>query len=191
MQVTAKLNNLRMSPRKVRLVANLIKGLTAQEAKDQLRFLPKKAALPISRLLDSAVANAKHNFKLDENNLYVCQILVNGGPSLKRWLPRAMGRATPILKRTSNISLILDERVATKKTVRMKKPTKAAEKETETKPLIEKEERIFAVPEHESETKQRTKAIPRPYDSSAQAKKRIFSRQTFGNIRKVFRRKSV
>jgi len=184
MSVIAKLNYLRMSPRKVRLVANLIKGLDVVEAKHQLRFLTKKAALPLAKLLDSAVANAKHNFNLDKNNLYIAKILVNQGPTLKRWMPRAFGRATPIAKRTSHITLVLEEKIKLPK--KKKEIKEIKEKIKKKEPLEEKEiksEKIISKP--------KPVPPPRPYDTSSISKKRFFSRQTFGNIKKMFRRKSV
>lgn len=110
MEVKAHLNYLRMSPRKVRLVANLIKDMGTAEAQLELKHLPKRAADPLIKLLKSAIANARHNFQLSEENLYIKSILVNQGPTLKRFMPRAFGRAAPIRKRTSHVSLVLDTR---------------------------------------------------------------------------------
>jgi len=109
MEVTAKLKSLRMSPRKVRLSAGLIRGQKVAAALQQLKFSAKWAAKPLIKLLLSAIANAKNNFGLSEDNLYVKTISVDGGRTLKRWLPRAHGRATPLAKRTSHINLILAE----------------------------------------------------------------------------------
>lgn len=81
------------------------------EARIQLGFLNKKSAEPVLKLLDSAIANAKHNFNLNENNLYISKIFVDGGAVLKRWTPRAMGRASAIHKRISNITIILDKKL--------------------------------------------------------------------------------
>lgn len=110
MEVKAQLNQLRMAPRKARLVANLISGMDVAAAKIQLELTTKKASDPILKLLNSAIANAKNNHKLEESNLYVSKILVNGGTVMKRWFPRAMGRAFPIKKRTCSIILTLSER---------------------------------------------------------------------------------
>lgn len=118
MEVKAILKYIRISPRKVRLTAGLIKKMTAQEALAQLNFLPGKSAKPISKLLKSAIANAKHNFKLDPENLYVSGIKVDQGPSLKRSMPRARGSASPILKRSSHVTLILRELSDSKKTIK-------------------------------------------------------------------------
>lgn len=111
MEVKAHLNYLRMSPRKVRIIANLIKGMNTKRAELELDHLPKRAATPLVKLLKSAIANARHNFQLAEENLYIKSILVNQGPVLKRSMPRAFGRAAPIRKRTSHVSLTLDTQV--------------------------------------------------------------------------------
>lgn len=116
MDVHANLRHLRMSPRKVRLVVNTIRGLSVAAAETQLNFLPKLAAQPVLKLLNSAIANAEHNFKLDKKDLYVKFIVADGGPTLKRFRPRAFGRAAPIRKRTTHVSLILsNEKPAAKK----------------------------------------------------------------------------
>lgn len=110
-QVTAKLNYLRIAPRKVRLVANAIKGLPVNEAEAQLLFRPKHSSKPLLDLLRSAMANAKNNHKLNPDKLMVKEIRVDQGPTLKRFLPRAMGRATPLQKKTSHIYLTLEEKM--------------------------------------------------------------------------------
>jgi len=109
MDVKAKAKFIRMSPTKVRLVANLIKKLPVGKALDQLKFTPKRAAGPVAKLVNSAVANAEHNFELAKENLFIKEITVNQGPTLKRWMPRAHGRATPIRKQLSHIILVLGE----------------------------------------------------------------------------------
>lgn len=109
MEVKAKLNNLRISPRKAGLVAGLIRRMKADKAEKTLMFAYKRASDPILKLLKSAVANAKNNFNLKEENLYVKEIKVDEGRTLKRSMPRARGRASRINKRTSNITLILSE----------------------------------------------------------------------------------
>ena len=109
MSATAKLRHLRMGPRKVRLVADLIRGKDVEEALSILQFANKRSAVPLAKLLKSAVANADQK-ELDIDRLYIKAITVDGGPTIKRFRPRAMGRATPILKRTSHVSIALDER---------------------------------------------------------------------------------
>lgn len=107
-QVTAQLNFLRHGPRKVRLVVDLIRGRSVERAVDILTFLNKKAAKPVLKLLQSAMANAKHNFKTEGQMLRIKTITVDGGPVLKRSMPKAHGRATPIRERTSHIKLVLE-----------------------------------------------------------------------------------
>ncbi len=109
-EVTAKLNHLRMSPRKVRGVTRLIKGKDPNQALAVLKFLPKRASEPLRKLLQSAVANAKHNYQLNDENLYIHKISVDQGPTLKRWRARAMGRTYEIKKRTSHVTIMLKER---------------------------------------------------------------------------------
>jgi large subunit ribosomal protein L22 len=109
-EVKAHLNYLRIAPRKVRLVVDLIRGKSVQEARNILNFTVKRAALPIRKLLDSAVANAKNNFNLDEKKLYIKKIFVNEGPKLKRYRAASRGRAVEIQKKTSHITIILDEK---------------------------------------------------------------------------------
>lgn len=109
MEVKAQLNKLRISPRKMRLVANFVKGMSVAKARVQLEFSNKKSSNPMLKLLNSAVANAKNNFKLEESNLFVSELRVNCGPTLKRSHPRAMGRAFPINKRTCDVILTLNE----------------------------------------------------------------------------------
>jgi len=108
-EVVAKLRYLRIAPRKVRLVADLIRKKPVNEALAILDFTRKKAARPLKKLLNSAIANAKNNFQLDPSNLYISKITVDEGPKYKRWMPRARGRADLILKRTSHITLVLAE----------------------------------------------------------------------------------
>lgn len=107
--IIAKLNYLRISPRKVRAVAELIKGLDVIEAEAQLKYITRKPAKPLLKLLNSAVSNAKHNFNLNKNFLYIKDIIVNEGIKLKRFKPKGFGLVMPIHKKTSRIELVLDE----------------------------------------------------------------------------------
>ncbi len=108
--VVAKLYYLRMTPRKVRLVANLIRGMEVQEARTQLSRMPKRASTPLRKLLLSCAANAKHNFNLDEAKLYISELRVDGAPMLKRTFPRSRGRADIKRKRMSHVTLVLKEK---------------------------------------------------------------------------------
>jgi ribosomal protein L22, bacterial type len=99
-----------MTPRKMRIVANEIRGKRADAAIDFLTFCKKSAARPMLKLIKSAVANADHKGGVDIDNLYVKELLVDSGPTMKRWMPRARGMATPVLKRTSRVSVKLEEK---------------------------------------------------------------------------------
>ena len=115
----ASLKNYRQSPRKVRLVTDLIKGMSVKNALTQLSFLPKKAAEPISKLLKSALVNAKQTGEADEGNMYVKNITVDDGVTLKRSMPRAFGRASRINRRSSHVNVALEQR---KSEIRSSKP---------------------------------------------------------------------
>lgn len=109
MKITAKAKHIRMSPRKVRLVVDAVRGKNVIEAMDALKFMNKLATNPVTKLINSAIANAHHNYEIEKDNLKIDEIRVDEGATLKRWMPRAFGRATPIRKRTSHISLVLGE----------------------------------------------------------------------------------
>ena len=109
MEVVAKTRMIRISPRKVRIVGDVIKKKNVNDAMGILLYMPQKASAILKKLLDSAIANARQKKYVDVDNLYVKNILVDGGPVLKRYLPRAMGRGTRIRKRLSHITMILDE----------------------------------------------------------------------------------
>ena len=100
---------IRISSSKVKAVIDLIRGKQVSEAKAILENTPKAACEPVLKLLNSAVANAENNLDMNRDNLYVAEIYANMGPTLKRFRPRAQGRATSIRKRTSNITIVLDE----------------------------------------------------------------------------------
>ena len=113
--ITASLKNYRISPRKVRLVADMIRGKNAILAKTILTNASKKAKHPLHDLLDSAIANALHNHKIDAENLFVQEIRVDQGFVMKRSMPVSRGSAHPIKKRTSHVSIVLAERVKSEK----------------------------------------------------------------------------
>jgi len=104
-----------MSPRKVRLVVDAVRGMSVTAAETKLTFLPKLAAYPVRKLLLSAIANAEHNFQLKKEDLSIKTIVADGGPTLKRSRPRAFGRAAPIRKRTTHITLVLSDEKIEKK----------------------------------------------------------------------------
>ncbi|MFP4083588.1 MAG: 50S ribosomal protein L22 [Desulfonatronovibrio sp.] len=109
METRAIARYIRTSPRKARIVARNVQGKPVEDALNILKFTPKKAAGLISKVLHSALANAEQNTSLDIDNLFVKRIIIDEGPTWKRIKPRAMGRANRILKRTSHITVIVDE----------------------------------------------------------------------------------
>lgn len=136
MDVKASLRHLRMAPRKVRLIVDLIRGMKATDAEVRLGFVQRDAVLPVLKLLRSAMANAEHNFKLDRSALFVKTITADGGATLKRSRPRAMGRAAPIRKRTTHINLVLSDTPVVKGAKAAKKA--AAVAASEKKPAAKK-----------------------------------------------------
>jgi len=109
MEIKAKANMMRIAPRKVRIVGDLIKKKNVNDAMGILVYTPKKGAYILKKLLDSAIGNARQKKYVDVDTLYVKNVIVDEGPTMKRFLPRAMGRATKVRKRLSHITLILDE----------------------------------------------------------------------------------
>lgn len=167
--ITAKLRHLHIAPRKVRLVADIVRGKTAQDALAILSFTTKKAAQPILKLLNSAMANAKNNFQLDPANLYIWAISVDEGPKMKRWRARARGSANEIQKKTSHINLILEE-IAKSKRVKKAKTAAIAEPSPLTPGIDGETPGVVA-----------TKPKPKPV---AEVKKPVVSRVA----KKIFRR---
>ena len=110
MVAKAYLRNVRIAPRKVQIVLDLIRGKDAATAMAILKHTPKAACEYLEKLLKSAMANADHNFSMDVNNLYVAECFVCPGPIMKRIRPRAQGRAYHVFKRTSHITLVLKEK---------------------------------------------------------------------------------
>ncbi len=110
MDVRAVAKFIRVSPRKARLVVDVVRGKSVVEAERLLMFMNKKAAAPVLKLIRSAAANAEHNFKLNKDQLVVAEIQANVGFVMKRFMPRAFGRAATLRKRTSHLSVVLRER---------------------------------------------------------------------------------
>lgn len=137
--VTASLNDYRQAPRKVRLVANLVKGKKVGDAMSMLDFLVKEASGPMKKLIASAVANAKTNFNLSSENLFIKNVQVNPGTIMKRSMPRARGSAFPIHKHSSHVTLVLD--------VVVEKPKKVA------KTVVTAKSKVVAAPKTNKDTK--------------------------------------
>ena len=110
MQARAILRNFRMSPQKVRLVVDVVRGKKVDEALAILRYMPHKAAAEVARVIKSAAANAENNFYMTPEDLIVKTIFVDGGPTMKRSMPRARGRADVMRKRSCHITVVVDDR---------------------------------------------------------------------------------
>jgi large subunit ribosomal protein L22 len=120
MEARAQARYVRVTPMKARRVIELIRGLQATEAQAVLHFAPQAATEPVGKVLDSAIANATNNEGLDPDSLYVSEAYVDEGPTLKRFRPRAQGRAYRIRKRTSHITVIVESRPTAGSTTRKK-----------------------------------------------------------------------
>ena len=160
MQSTAKLRNLRTAPRKVRLIVDLIRGKKLDEAMTQLAFSKKHSAISVKKLVDSVVANAIHNHNIEKESIVITTAFVDEGKTLYRWMPRAMGRATPIRKRTSHITIVVEgdvkdsgsDKAPTKKE-EPKKKAELAEKKSKAKPKAEDKKTASAKKEVKKEEK--------------------------------------
>jgi len=165
MRVKASVRNIPAAPRKTRLVIDMIRNQPVDKAVSILKFSPRKPAKMVLKLLETAVANAVHNYELDKNNLFVKSVQAQEGLTLKRWTPRAHGRATQILKKKSHVFIELDEikegkekkgkkskmQVVTYKELQKtlkeaKKTVKAAKKKPEKKPSTQIEKKIDSRP---------------------------------------------
>jgi large subunit ribosomal protein L22 len=169
MEAFAKAKFIRMSPRKVRLVTNLIVGLPIPAARTQLNFLNKAAAMPVLKALNSAVANAVNNFKLDEKSLKIKAATADQGPTLKRWRARAMGRAAPIRKRTTHITIIVTDGISGTSSVALSASEK---KNTEVKKeAIPAEVKIEENKKVAKKTVNKTASNPKKADAQLDTKK--------------------
>ena len=110
MEVYAHARNIRIAPRKVRLVVDSVRGMAVGRAMSELQLRPQKAAREVYKTIKSAVANAENNYGLDPDTLIVARIWANEARMMKRWRPRAHGRVSPLLSRSSHITVVVDER---------------------------------------------------------------------------------
>ena len=129
-EVKAQLNNLRMAPRKVRAIVNLVKGKNVNDAISQLEYFVRRPSEPMKKLLNSAVANAENNFSMVKDNLYIKEFIVNEGVKLKRFRAKGFGRAESIQKKTSHVKVVLGERTPGLRTERKTKAKKETAEET-------------------------------------------------------------
>jgi len=174
MEIKASLNYLRIAPRKVRSIIDLIRGKEIQDAEKQLKFITRRAAGPILKVLKSAIANAKSNFSVDKENLFIKEIKVNDGVPYKRSIPMSRGRAYPIMKRTSHIIILL----GVKEGVKIEKKQSAIE---QVKPETSKE-----TEKKQEEVKKATKTVIKKSvkDSALKPTKQNW-------VKRIFRRKSI
>jgi large subunit ribosomal protein L22 len=169
-EVKASVGDMHISPRKVRLVTDLLKNLTIQQARLQLSLLSKKAAHPILKLLNSAAASARHNFDLDPEKLRVKNITVNQGNVMKRYKPRAQGRASPIRRRTARVEVILiAEGAAVLKKARKPAKTQEVTENREETEVVETTAKTYV-----KEDVKAKKVTPR----FVNLRKRLFNRKT-------------
>jgi len=139
-QTKAILRSLKVAPRKVRLLIDLVRGMKVEDAINQLQFSKKEASGSVLKLLNSAIANALHNHGMKKDTLVIKTAFVDGGKTLHRWIPRAMGRATPIRKRTSHITIILEGEAPEEKKIKKQEPDKIDKVAGEKKPENKKTE---------------------------------------------------
>jgi large subunit ribosomal protein L22 len=185
MEIKAQVKFVRMSPRKTRWVVDLIRGLDVEEAANQLQFMTQGAAAPVLKLLNSAIANAVNNFKLKKENLYIKNVTVDGGPVLKRWRPRAFGRAAPIRKRSAHITITLGERVESEKPAGTKIEVLEKPKVVETLKTFTKEKAKEA---KEKEAKEAEATGKKQIEKAAPVKGEV--RKSRGFLKKIFPRKT-
>ena len=110
MEARALKKHVRISPRKMKPINDLVRGKSVKDASAILKFTPRKGARELLKVLESAVANAENNFDMDVESLYVSEVYANQGPVMKRWKAGSMGRANPILRRTSHIGVVVAEK---------------------------------------------------------------------------------
>lgn len=176
MEVKASLQHLHMAPRKVRLVASLIRGKTVTDAERELQFALRRSADPLLKLLRSAVANASNNFQLKKENLRIAKITVDGAPMQKRMRPRAFGRGFVVRHRASHVLLVLDEILPGTKRKRAFRKN--------TKPVVVSFPNELEVRDGENRTE-------KLFSKEGFRERAVQSKKPLNVIRKVFQRKVV
>ena len=187
MQIIAQLNQLRIAPRKVRIVAHQLRGLDIVSAKSKLKYVIRRASHPIEKLLDSAISNAVNNHGLDKDTLFIKDLVVNEGRKLKRFKARGFGMVMPIQRKSSNLKIVLDQlsedklekiktRLARRKVLNQMPEVK------ELKQGLEIEKRKFSDKEYEK---------PKFTEKPDLGKNKSLFGGIRGLSRKMFRRKSI
>lgn len=191
MEFRAHLKNVHMSPRKIRLLRSVVRGLSATEAATQLTFMPGKASGIVLKVLRSAMANAQHNFDADKQALVVGDVIINEGIVLKRFRPVSKGMAHPILKRMSHVTVVLEERGATTKKKKKAKKTEivdiSAEDHVRQAHEDVAEEEVTPTPEVIKKSDRKQPAL----DKQLQAYGKMKAQQQGGDRGKTSRRKSL
>ncbi len=183
-RVTAQLRYLRIAPRKVRLLADTIRGLSLDEAEAKLLMSARRPKTALLKLVRSVRANAKNNHKLDPDTLYIKEVRVDQGPMLKRWTPRSRGSIAAIQKKMSHITLVLgvmEKPHAKRFSIVVKK--KAKKDETEKKGKKQK-------PKQEATT-EKTQSAEKPKEREQKPVAETKPKETKGALKKVFRRKAI
>ncbi len=197
MEIKASAKHIKMSPRKIRLVVDVAREKTVDEALDQLKFVKKLAVKSVIKLINSAVASAKHNFEIEQDNLKITEIKVDEGPTLHRWKPRAFGRATPIRKRTSHISLVLAEikesGVKEAKKQKVEAPVKLDVKPKEDKGVKVKEDEKRKAEDKKKAVEEKEEPVKEIIDPRREGRAmhtKIEGKSHRGFMGRIFRRKS-
>jgi large subunit ribosomal protein L22 len=178
-EIKAFARYIHVSPRKLRLVADLVRKAPVDVALEQLKFSSKNAAIPLSKAINSAIANAVHNFDLKRENLYVKSLTVDSGPIFKRYAPRAQGRAFIERKRTSHINVVLESKERAHKPKRSifvrRKPTTAEIREEKD---VKNEVETGKVPTDQPKPKQAPKSEQKIKKNLVDLKRRLFNRKS-------------
>lgn len=177
-----------MPNRKVKLVADLIIGMDVKDALDQLNATVKKTSPFMVKLLESAIANGENNFGIDKDNMYVSDVVVKEGVTLKRWMPKAYGRATPIRKRSTHMEIVVEERVEGKNRKTKEQLEKEKKARADAKKKMEKE---ALASKKESEETAKTEGVVKETKIKETGKlKKSADAPNAGWANKIFRRKS-
>jgi len=197
MKISVTTKHLKMSPKKMRQVVAVIRNMDVTDAIDQLNFIPRKASLLILKTLKSGIANAQHNFNLKKENLFIKEIFVNQGPVLKRFTSKAFGRVGDIHKRSSDLTIFLDERVASKNvkpvTQKLEKVVPESQAKEEDKPMQKISDEISDSKPNKDFPKSKGQKI---FDVHREGKYRPGgnkdkSKNTGGTLKRLFNRKSI
>jgi large subunit ribosomal protein L22 len=178
-EVKAYARHIHVSPRKLRLLADLVRQTPVDSALQQLKFASKRAAVPLAKVINSAVANAVHNFDLKKEDLFIKSLTVDGGPVIKRYAPRAQGRAFIVRKRTSHINVILESKPKKVKSRRSIFSLRPKTKEVVEQPKTEEVESGTIV-ENKVKPKQPPKPQERIKKNLVDLKRRLFNRKSGG-----------